>query len=174
MSPFGATARKRASRIVALTSVIEKPGGTWRLPSDARAEQAGNESTIKAANIKARLKSGIPHLDLTIGDAVDVPELVVADIQRAVGSDSKPDGSSQIRPALQPAGHEIHNAAGLSAGERDEYDFIAGRNRAIPRAVKRDERAALVRRREHGAVIKDDAERCGVRLHRRSEEHTSE
>src|SRR5271156_446764 len=62
------------------------------------------------------------------------------------------------------AGREILVIAfGRAVLERHTHHLVAGRDRAVPRTLQRDEEAALVFGRELVALVKDEVEQRGVR-----------
>jgi hypothetical protein len=86
--------------------------------------------------------------------------LVVGNIKRAVGTDAETGRAERgltglFNGAGKAIGKDDEIARGLVVLERLKHDIKAALRlrRAIPRAVERDESAALIRRREGGAGI---------------------
>src|SRR5208282_3553817 len=103
---------------------------------------------------------------------VDDTARVVAQVHRPIAAEHDPHWAPHPPAFLllarrQPSGDEILRTALRLAFVVELYahDFVAGRNAAIPRSMKRDEDVVLVFDRELRPFIKREPQRSGVRLH---------
>src|SRR6516225_1093569 len=104
-----------------------------------------------------------------VGDAPDRPAGVVGDQQRAVLGDGEcgrpaPDLGALLAGNTEAGGEILVIAFGSAVLERHPNDLVAGRDRAVPRALERHEQAALVFRRKLVALVEDQVEERGMRL----------
>src|SRR5438094_9225365 len=91
---------------------------------------------------------------------------VIRDQQGAVRRDDEPDGTPPARAVGQlPAGDEVQGGGRPAALHADAHDLRARRHAAVPGAVVRHERVALILGGELRPHIKREAERGRVRLH---------
>src|SRR5262249_6522450 len=114
-----------------------------------------------------------------IDDAPDATFLALGDVQRAVGALRDAIGAigrlvrapRRGRPG-EIVGEHLELSRRLPAGERLEGDVVAVLigGRAVPGAVERDERAALVLLRQHRARVEHQIDRRPVRRERRDRE----
>src|SRR5437867_972976 len=98
----------------------------------------------------------------------DLSRSIIGYEKGSVAENEHVDRPAPDRPTVligHPAGDEVVVAAGgLAVAERDADDLVSGAAHAIPRTMKRDERAAAVLFGKHLALIENDAQRCGMRL----------
>src|SRR2546422_4850118 len=93
----------------------------------------------------------------------DPPSVVVTHEQRAVRHHEQPHGTAPARAVGElPAGHEVLDRRGPAALDAHAHHLRAGRDGAVPGAVIRHERIAVVRRRERRARVKREPERRRV------------
>src|SRR5947209_7377790 len=107
---------------------------------------------------------------LSVRHAVNRATLVVAHVQRSVGTEQNSHRSShRSRRAggigRHPAGYEILDARRIVvAVQLDSNHLVTSRNAAVPGSVECDEQIALVFRREHLALVESESERRRVGL----------